>query len=259
MALLGVTQNLAYMLAAKPLNKTNYLSIWASLFLVVAFVLSGCQNKPAAVTSADLEAAPDEKRVDEEPSASPTLELVPSTTVEAAPTPQPIGTVELSIGSVTIPTYPLESYQTETVDKTFNLAYQQFDYEQFRADAPQPLDKDYRTIILENNYLQLVILPELGGRLWQVIHKASGNRMFYQNDVVKPSPWGPGNQLGWLAIGGLEWNLPVIEHGYDWGTEWGYSPVLHDPESATALPFLYALVPPALISSRQSQILVKQT
>lgn len=234
------------MLAAKSLNKINYLAIWIPLFLAAAFMLSGCQSRGSvapsepsstAVTSADLEAASGEKLLEEAPSASPTIELVSGMIVEPAPTPQPIGTVDLYISSVTIPTYPRESYQSEAVDKTFNLAYQQFDYERFRADNPRPIDKDYRTIVVENNYLQLTILPELGGRLWQVLHKASGNRMFYQNDVVKPSPWGPGNQLGWLAVGGLEWNLPVIEHGYDWGTEWGYSPIQHNPEAATVTVF----------------------
>jgi hypothetical protein len=75
-------------------------------------------------------------------------------------------------------------------------------------------------LVLENEYLQVQILPELGGRIWQVIHKATGDTMFYQNRVVKPSPWGPASQLGWLALGGLEWALPVNEHGYDWGTAW---------------------------------------
>jgi hypothetical protein len=77
--------------------------------------------------------------------------------------------------------------------------------------------------VLENAYLQLLVLPELGGRLWQVIHKPSGAKMFYQNPVVKPTHWGQPKQLGWLALGGLEWGLPVIEHGYDWGTPWPYT------------------------------------
>ena len=40
--------------------------------------------------------------------------------------------------------------------------------------------------------------------------------------MVKPTHWGNADQLGWLALGGLEWGLPVIEHGYDWGTPWAY-------------------------------------
>ena len=27
---------------------------------------------------------------------------------------------------------------------------------------------------------------------------------------------------GWLAAGGIEWGLPVAEHGYAWGESWGY-------------------------------------
>jgi hypothetical protein len=77
-------------------------------------------------------------------------------------------------------------------------------------------------VVLENEYLQLWVLPELGGRLWQVIHKPTGAPMFYQNPVVKPTHWGQPKQLGWLALGGLEWGLPVIEHGYDWGVPWPY-------------------------------------
>jgi hypothetical protein len=77
--------------------------------------------------------------------------------------------------------------------------------------------------VLENEYLKLIFLPEIGGRLWQVIHKPTGAPMFYQNPVIKPTHWGQANQLGWLAAGGLEWGLPVSEHGYDWGIPWSYT------------------------------------
>jgi hypothetical protein len=80
--------------------------------------------------------------------------------------------------------------------------------------------RHYEMLVLENEYLLVSILPQLGGRIWQVVHKPTGDTMFYQNSVIKPSPWGPASQLGWLAVGGLEWALPVNEHGYDWGTAW---------------------------------------
>src|SRR5690606_18083464 len=74
--------------------------------------------------------------------------------------------------------------------------------------------------------------PELGGRLWQVIHKPSGAPMFYQNAVVKPTHWGQPRQLGWLALGGLEWGIPVIEHGYDWGVSWPVTITQSSPDAA---------------------------
>lgn len=61
--------------------------------------------------------------------------------------------------------------------------------------------------------------------------------MFYQNSVVKPSPWGPGEQLGWQALGRLEWNLSLIEHGYDWGIPWGFLPKQHSTELASVTVF----------------------
>jgi hypothetical protein len=121
---------------------------------------------------------------------------------------------------VTLPAYPLEAFQRAQVDPVYLWPYQAFDREAFWASAPQPTPQQFDLLILENRYLQISILPQLGGRIWQVIHKPTGNAMFYQNTVVKPSPWGPANQLGWLGLGGLEWALPVNEHGYDWGTAW---------------------------------------
>ncbi|GIV76279.1 MAG: hypothetical protein KatS3mg050_0673 [Litorilinea sp.] len=138
------------------------------------------------------------------------------------PDPTAQDTVIFYASSVTLPTYPFAEYQSQAVDPAYRWPYRRFDRDRFWQQAPQPSPQTYQLLILENRYLQVLILPELGGRIWQVIHKPSGNRMFYQNNVVKPSPWGPPQQLGWLALGGLEWNLPVIEHGYDWGTPWDY-------------------------------------
>lgn len=161
----------------------------------------------------------------------------PTKDAEFAPAPAPIGTVTYYTTTVTLPTYPYEKYQTNAVDPATNWPYQKFDQERFKAEEPIPEPRNYLALVLENVYLRMTILPQLGGRIWQVEHKQSGNRMFYQNTVVKPSPWGPGQQLGWLALGGLEWNLPVIEHGYDWGTEWGYIPNQHSPDLVTVTVF----------------------
>ncbi len=100
-----------------------------------------------------------------------------------------------------------------------------FDYDRFRTEAPAAEPRTYRAVVMENDYLRIVILPELGGRIWRVIHKPSGNDLFYHNAVVMPSPWGPTDMRGWFALGGLEWDLPVAEHGYDWGVPWQVTPV----------------------------------
>lgn len=130
------------------------------------------------------------------------------------------GETRLYATQAALPTYPIEAYQSVAFDSTYRWPYLRFDRERFQTEAPPTEIRHYELLVLENEYLQVSILPELGGRIWQVVHKPTGDTMFYQNSVVKPSPWGPASQLGWLAVGGLEWALPVNEHGYDWGTTW---------------------------------------
>jgi hypothetical protein len=132
----------------------------------------------------------------------------------------PPGKTRIYATQVALPTYPMELYQSVAFDPTYRWPYLRFDRERFQADAPPAEIRYYQLVVLENDYLQVSILPEVGGRIWQIVQKSTGNSIFYQNSVVKPSPWGPASQLGWLGLGGLEWALPVNEHGYDWGTAW---------------------------------------
>ena len=157
--------------------------------------------------------------------ATHTVVPLPATTLAdaAASVPAPTGAVVFYEERVTLPTYPLERYQSDAVDPRYNWPYKRFDMERFRQEAPTPTPRSYRLLVLENDYLKVTMLPELGGRIWQVIHKPTGRPMFYQNSVVKPTHWGIEHQKGWLALGGLEWSLPVIEHGYDWGANWDYT------------------------------------
>jgi len=145
--------------------------------------------------------------------------VTPAEEAPKAPTSSS-SSVEAYEGTVTLPTYPYEQYQSAGYDPQYKWHYQRFDYERFRTENPAPEPRTYRTVVLENEYLRLIILPELGGRLWRVIHKPTGDDLFYHNPVVMPSPWGPEDMRGWFALGGIEWGLPVAEHGYAWGTPW---------------------------------------
>jgi hypothetical protein len=78
----------------------------------------------------------------------------------------------------------------------------------------------YDTLILENDSLRLTFLPALGGRLYQITDKTTGQDMLYNNPVITPTHWGPPNMQWWLEIGGIEWAFPVEEHGYAWGLPW---------------------------------------
>jgi len=147
-----------------------------------------------------------------------TAPLPPSAT-PSPPTPPPVA-VTMRDGEIVIPTYPYASFTTQAWNETFNMPYSVLDRAAYNASNPAPINVTYHTFVVENEYLQLTFLREVGGRLYEVVYKPTGNRVTYRNPVLKPSPWGPPEQGWWLAAGGFEWGLPVEEHGYEWSIPW---------------------------------------
>lgn len=86
--------------------------------------------------------------------------------------------------------------------------------------------------------LKIRLLPDLGGRIYSVVFKPTGSNELYQNPVIKPSPWGPAEQGGWLSHRRHRWDLPVAEHGYAWGNSWGYITNRIDPSTASVTVFM---------------------
>jgi hypothetical protein len=133
---------------------------------------------------------------------------------------------------VTILTYPYAGFTTGAWSDTHNMSYDRLHWAAYEASSPLPVAKIYRSLVLENEFLRLTFLPDLGGRLYEVFYKPTGHRETYRNPVLKPSPWGPPEQGWWLAAGGVEWCLPVEEHGYEWGVPW-VADVRQEPTGAT--------------------------
>ncbi len=155
----------------------------------------------------------------------------PTPTPVPQPTPAPAAVV-VRDSTVTIPTYPFAEFTTQGWNAAFNVAYSVLDRTAYEASGPQPRERIYRTVVLENEVLRLTFLPDLGGRLYEVFYKPTSHRVTYRNPVLKPSPWGPVEQGWWLAVGGIEWCLPVEEHGYEWGVPW-QAQVSRDARGAT--------------------------
>jgi len=66
-------------------------------------------------------------------------------------------------------------------------------------------DRTYRAVFLENEYLKVIVLPELGGHVYSAYDKLTGQEMFYRNHVIKPARiLLPGS---WCAYG-IEFNFP---------------------------------------------------
>lgn len=66
-------------------------------------------------------------------------------------------------------------------------------------------EKPYHAVFLENEYIKVMILPELGGRVQMAYDKIKGRHFIYYNNVVKPALVG---LLGPWISGGIEFNWP---------------------------------------------------
>ncbi len=63
-------------------------------------------------------------------------------------------------------------------------------------------DETFRFVFLENEFIKVSILPEIGGRLFSALDKTNGYEIFYHQSVIKPALIG---MLGAWISGGIEW------------------------------------------------------
>ncbi|WP_162344247.1 DUF5107 domain-containing protein [Cyclobacterium salsum] len=92
-----------------------------------------------------------------------------------------------------------------------SLAYKKdiYPYFKFEGYSVDPVTKEWNQVTLENEYLKVTIMPEIGGRVWGAVEKSTGNDFIYENEVVKfrniamRGPW---------TSGGIEFNFGIIGH-----------------------------------------------
>lgn len=167
-------------------------------------------------------------------------------TQPARPTPVPTRPPAVSFREteITIPTYGFAPFVAPTTDPALgDYAVLTLDRTAYEASDPQPAPVTYTLLVLENRYLRVSLLPELGGRIYEVTFKPTGNDELYRNPVIKPTHWGPpsppypAGANWWLAAGGIEWEFPVEEHGYEWAKAWGYDSARRPDGSVTVSVF----------------------
>jgi hypothetical protein len=71
--------------------------------------------------------------------------------------------------------------------------------------SDEKTDRTYMGVFLENAYLKILILPELGGRVQMALDKTNGYHFVYYNRVIKPALVGLSGP--WIS-GGIEFNWP---------------------------------------------------
>lgn len=118
-------------------------------------------------------------------------------------------TVKIWEESVTLPTYLVDPPGLNP--RFYNgRAYQGaqgrvYPYPIYESLSDTRVDKEYDMVFLENEYIRIELLPEVGGRLFGALDKTNNFDFIYRQHVIKPQLIG---MLGAWISGGIEWNFP---------------------------------------------------
>ena len=103
-------------------------------------------------------------------------------------------------------TYPFSDPNPVPVLATDRRLYP---YHTFEGYAATSEPREWKVVKMENDLVEVFVLPEVGGKVWGAVVKATGNEFIYRNEVMKfrdialRGPW---------TSGGLEFNFGVIGH-----------------------------------------------
>src|SRR5262244_1049150 len=77
------------------------------------------------------------------------------------------------------PTYP---FSDPSPLPLLNNVYPYFRYDGF---TDKPVTKAWKVVQLQNDYITLLILPEVGGKIWTAIERSTNKPFLYYNHTVK--------------------------------------------------------------------------
>lgn len=110
---------------------------------------------------------------------------------------------------VTIPTYELGEAEKNPMflDKRVyqGSSGRVYPYPTVETFTDRKVDREYTALWLENEYIRVMILPELGGRIQRACDKTNDYDFVYYNHVIKPALVG---LTGPWICGGIEFNWP---------------------------------------------------
>jgi tetratricopeptide (TPR) repeat protein len=160
------------------------------------------------------------------------LSLLVGTCVGSAQSKEP---VKFTHGKRVWPTYTFS--HSETVAPLFtsveNMGFYPYTALDWESRSEKPVPVEYDSLVLENEYMRLEFLPELGGRIWSAHDKVADRELFYHPTVIKPGRYNPRN--AW-PVGNLELYGPYDTHMITWpGEPWPWALVRHPDGSATVV------------------------
>lgn len=98
-----------------------------------------------------------------------------------------------------------------------------------------PTSTTYDTVILENGYTKVTLLPDYGGRILSIVHKPTNRELLYQNPLGTPYLMFEGIfYYDYLVIlGGIFPSFPEPEHGKYWNQPYQLEVLSETPEAIT--------------------------
>lgn len=123
--------------------------------------------------------------------------------------------------------FPTYAYSNPDPVPVFGKIWPYFKYQEF-ATKPEP--EQWKIVELENDFLIVRLLPQIGGKIWSVTDKITGRELFYRNDVLKfrdvalRGPW---------TSGGIEFNFGIIGHAPTCSSPVNYSTRIQEDGSVS--------------------------
>lgn len=111
--------------------------------------------------------------------------------------------------TVVIPTYEVGAPERHPIFLE-NRVYQGssgavYPYPVIESISNEKIDREWHAVFIENEYIKVMVLPELGGRIQMAYDKIKKRHFVYYNSVIKPALVGLAGP--WIS-GGIEFNWP---------------------------------------------------
>lgn len=126
-----------------------------------------------------------------------------------------------------IKTYPFSDPDPVPILTTNPKIYPYFSFDGYTHEGkPQ----DWNVVHLENDHIELWVLPQAGGKVWGAKEKSTGQEYIYRNEVMKfrniamRGPW---------TSGGIEFNFGIIGHHPSTATPVDYA-LVEEPDGSVS-------------------------
>jgi len=108
--------------------------------------------------------------------------------------------------TLTLPTYAIRAENRNPVfDSQYGVAHI-YPYTMLDDIDDKKQEKTYHTLVMENQYIKVTVISDLGGRVFSVYDKLSKREVFYKNPIVRFAPLAI---RGAFFSGGVEFSFPV--------------------------------------------------